>query len=120
MAGGRGDGGREGGGIDGGDAARCGGLAAARQLYLHYVLDLWVRQWRQRHAQGNVIVGRYADDLVAGFEHQADAERFLSALRQRLESFALSLHPDQTRLIEFGRFAAENRERRGLGKPESV
>jgi RNA-directed DNA polymerase len=88
-------------------------------IYLHYVLDLWVRQWRHRHAQGNVIVVRYADDLVAGFEHQTDAEWFLAALRQRLESFALSLHPDKTRLIEFGRFAAANRERRGLGKPET-
>ena len=78
--------------------------------------------------QGNVIVVRDcprprfadpADDLVAGFEHQADAERFLAALRERLESFALSLHPDKTRLIEFGRYAAANRERRGLGKPET-
>ena len=88
-------------------------------IYLHYALDLWARQWRHRHAQGNVIVVRYADDLVAGFEHQADGERFLSALRQRLESFALSLHPDKTRLIEFGRHAAANRERCGLGKPET-
>jgi len=100
-------------------------------IYLHYVLDLWARQWRHRHAQGNVIVVRgacpragrrpdpWADDLVAGFEYQADAVRFLSALRERLESFALSLHPDKTRLIEFGRFAAANRERRGLGKPET-
>ena len=87
-------------------------------IYLHYVLDLWVQQWRHRHAQGNVIVVRYADDLVAGFEHQADAVRFLAALRQRMESFALGLHPDKTRLIEFGRHAA-NRERRGLGKPET-
>src|ERR1700730_14172952 len=77
-------------------------------IYLHYVLDLWLRQWRHCDAQGNVIVVRYADDLVAGFEHQADGERFLSALRQRLESFALSLHPDKTRLIEFGRHAAAN------------
>jgi RNA-directed DNA polymerase len=100
-------------------------------IYLHYVLDLWVRQWRHRHAQGNVIIVRGAcpraarradpgaDDLVAGFEHQTDAERFLTALRERLESFALSLHPDKTRLIEFGRHAAANRERRGLGKPET-
>ena len=88
-------------------------------IYLHYALDLWARQWRHRHAQGNVIVVRYADDLVAGFEHQADGERFLSALRQRLESFALSLHPDKTRLIEFGRQAAANREQGGLGKPET-
>jgi len=88
-------------------------------IYLHYVLDLWARQWRHRHAQGNIIIVRYADDLVAGFEHRTDAERFLAALRERLESFALSLHPDKTRLIEFGRHAAANRERRGLGKPET-
>ena len=88
-------------------------------IYLHYVLDLWARQWRHRHAQGNVIIVRYADDLVAGFEHRTDAARFLSDLQQRLESFALSLHPDKTRLIEFGRHAAANRERRGLGKPET-
>jgi RNA-directed DNA polymerase len=88
-------------------------------INLHYVLDLWARQWRHRHAPGNVIVVRYADDLVAGFEHQADAERFLADLRQRLASFALSLHPDKTRLIEFGRFAAANRAKRGLGKPET-
>jgi RNA-directed DNA polymerase len=88
-------------------------------IYLHYVLDLWVRQWRHRHAQGNVIVVRYADDLVAGFEYQTDAVRFLAALRERLESFALSLHPDKTRLIEFGRHAAANCAQRGLGKPET-
>jgi RNA-directed DNA polymerase len=88
-------------------------------ISLHYVLDLWLRQWRHCDAQGNVIVVRYADDLVAGFEHQADGERFLSALRQRLESFALSLQPDKTRLIAFGRHAAANRERRGLGRPET-
>jgi RNA-directed DNA polymerase len=100
-------------------------------IYLHYALDLWARQWRHRHARGNVVVVRGAcpraarsadpgaDDLVAGFQYQADATRFLTDLRQRLESFALSLHPDKTRLIEFGRFAAANRERRGLCKPET-
>jgi group II intron reverse transcriptase/maturase len=88
-------------------------------IYLYYVFDLWARQWRHRHARGNVIVVRYADDLVAGFEHRTDAERFQADLRQRLESFALSLHPDKTRLLEFGRFAAANRARRGLGKPET-
>ena len=88
-------------------------------IYLHYALDLWARQWRHRHARGNLVVVRYADDLVAGFQYQADATRFLTDLRERLESFALSLHPDKTRLIEFGRFAAANRERRGLGKPET-
>jgi hypothetical protein len=88
-------------------------------ICLHYVLDLWARQWRHRHAQGNVIMVRYADDLVAGFEYRTDAERFLAALRERLESFALSLHPDKTRLIEFGCHAAANRARRGLGKLET-
>jgi RNA-directed DNA polymerase len=85
-------------------------------VYLHYVIDLWVAQWRKREAKGDMIVVRYADDLVFGFEHEADARRFLDAMRARLREFALSLHPDKTRLIEFGRFAAANRERRGLGK----
>ena len=88
-------------------------------IYLHYVFDLWVVRWRQRHAQGNVIIVRYADDIVVGFAHKADAERFLAEMRDRLRQFALTLHPDKTRLIEFGRFAAEDRRRRGLGKPES-
>jgi len=88
-------------------------------VYLHYVFDLWAERWRQHHAHGNVIFVRYADDIVAGFEHEVDAQRFHAALQQRMEKFALSLHPDKTRLIEFGRFAAENRARRGLGKPET-
>ena len=88
-------------------------------LYLHYVFDLWAQRWRHHHAQGNVIFVRYADDIVAGFEHKADAQRFHADLQQRLEKFALSLHPDKTRLIEFGRAAAQNRARRGLGKPET-
>jgi len=88
-------------------------------VYLHYVIDLWVAQWRKREVEGDMIVVRYADDLVFGFEHEADARRFLDAMRARLKEFALSLHPDKTRLIEFGRFAAANRERRGLGKPET-
>ena len=88
-------------------------------IYLHYVFDLWAHQWRQRHAQGNVILVRYADDIVAGFAHQADAERFVAAMGERLRQFALTLHPDKTRLLEFGRLAAERRIRRGLGKPES-
>ena len=88
-------------------------------IYLHYVFDLWANQWRQRHAQGDVIVVRYADDIVAGFEHQADAERFLTDMRARLAAFALTLHPGKTRLIEFGRHAAKNRTARGLGKPET-
>src|SRR5712692_1971142 len=88
-------------------------------VYLHYVFDLWAQRWRQHHAHGSVIFVRYADDIVCGFEHEADAQRFQAALHERMEKFALSLHPDKTRLIEFGRFAAENRARRGLGKPET-
>jgi len=88
-------------------------------IYLHYVFDLWANQWRTRHAQGNVIIVRYADDIVVGFEHEAEAQRFLAELRERMALFALSLHPEKTRLIEFGRHAASDRERRGQGKPES-
>ena len=88
-------------------------------IYLHYVLDLWVERWRRREATGDMIIVRYADDLVAGFEHEADARRFLDEMRARFEEFSLSLHPDKTRLIEFGRHAAANREQRGLGKPET-
>src|ERR1700737_1889333 len=88
-------------------------------IYLHYVFDLWADRWRRHHAQGNIILVRYADDIVAGFEHQADAERFQAELRDRLAQFALTLHPDKTRLIQFGRRAAEERERAGLGKPET-
>ena len=88
-------------------------------IYLHYTFDLWADQWRRHHARGNVVFVRYADDTVAGFEYETDAKRFLADLRERLEKFALSLHPDKTRLIEFGRFAAERRARRGLGKPET-
>lgn len=88
-------------------------------VFLHYVLDLWVVQWRTRNATGDMIVVRYADDFVLGFQHQADAQRFQEALRERLRKFGLELHPDKTRLIEFGRFAAERRQRRGEGKPET-
>ena len=88
-------------------------------IYLHYVYDLWAHQWRQRHATGDVIFVRYADDTVVGFEKRSDAERFLTDLRQRLAAFALQLHPEKTRLIEFGRYAAGNRSRRGDGKPET-
>jgi RNA-directed DNA polymerase len=84
-------------------------------IYLHYVFDLWAHQWRQRHAQGNVVIVRYADDIVVGVDKAADARRFLQAMRSRLEQFALTLHPEKTRLIEFGRFAAANREKRGQG-----
>jgi len=88
-------------------------------IYMHYVFDLWVHRWRRREAQGDVIIVRYADDFVVGFEYESDARRFWDALRARLEEFALSLHPDKTRLIEFGRFAADRRKQRGLGKPET-
>jgi RNA-directed DNA polymerase len=88
-------------------------------VYLHYVFDLWVEAWRRKIAEGDVIVVRYADDLVVGFEHQAEAERFLKEFRERLAKFGLELHPEKTRLIEFGRFARSNRRRRGEGEPES-
>ena len=88
-------------------------------LYLHYVLDLWVEAWRKKQARGDVIIVRYADDAVLGFEHREDAEQFLEQLRERLAKFGLELHPEKTRLIEFGRFAAERRKRRGEGKPET-
>ena len=88
-------------------------------IYLHYVFDLWANRWRKTEAQGNVIILRYADDLVVGFQYEADARRFWEALRQRFEEFSLALHPDKTRLLEFGRFAAANRQKKGLGKPET-
>jgi RNA-directed DNA polymerase len=88
-------------------------------VYLHYVYDLWAQQWRNRHATGDMIVVRYADDAIVGFQHQQDAERFLSDLRERLARFALDLHPEKTRLIEFGRTAARDRARRGEGRPET-
>ena len=88
-------------------------------IYLHYVLDLWAERWRRQEAAGDMIIVRYADDLVVGFEHEADAHRFLAAMRMRFAEFALSLHPDKTRLIEFGRRAVADRAQRGLGKPET-
>jgi len=88
-------------------------------VYLHYVLDLWAKWWRSRYAHGDVIIVRFADDFVVGFEHQEDAQRFLADLRERFAKFALELHPEKTRLIEFGRHAAERRRARGLGKPET-
>jgi group II intron reverse transcriptase/maturase len=88
-------------------------------IYLHYVLDLWVKQWRKRNARGDVIIVRYADDFVMGFQHRSDAERFLRELTARMEKFGLALHPEKTRLIEFGRFAEQNRTRRNQGKPET-
>src|ERR1700688_4617441 len=88
-------------------------------VYLHYVFDLWVEVWRKKVAKGDVIVVRYADDLVVGFQHRTDAERFLQEFRERLAQFGLELHADKTRLIEFGRFAARDRKYRGEGKPET-
>ncbi len=88
-------------------------------VYLHYVFDLWVQQWRKRHARGDMIVVRFADDSVLGFEYEADAKRFLTDMHKRSEAFSLSLHPDKTRLIRFGRYAALNRRERGLSKPET-
>ena len=88
-------------------------------VYLHYVLDLWVHWWRHRHGHGDVIIVRWADDFIVGFEDQQDAQRFLVELRERLAKFGLELHPDKTRLIEFGRHAVERRRARGLGKPET-
>ena len=88
-------------------------------IYLHYAFDLWAQEWRRRHASGDVVLVRFADDIVCGFQQRSDAERFLAEFRARLAKFGLELHPDKTRLIEFGRFAVETRRRRGEGKPES-
>ena len=88
-------------------------------VYLHYLFDLWADVWRRKVAKGDVIIVRYADDLVLGFQHRADAERFLGEFRERLAKFGLELHPDKTRLIEFGRYAARDRKQRGEGKPET-
>jgi group II intron reverse transcriptase/maturase len=88
-------------------------------VYLHYVFDLWVQQWRRKRARGEMTVVRYADDIVVGFQERTDAERFWHELSERFAQFGLELHPDKTRLIEFGRYAAERRQRRGQGKPET-
>jgi len=88
-------------------------------VYLHYVFDLWAERWRRREATGDMILVRFADDTIVGFEHETDAHRFRDAMRARLQAFSLSLHPEKTRLIEFGRHAAVRRARRGLGKPET-
>ncbi|MGH9364129.1 MAG: group II intron reverse transcriptase/maturase [Thermoanaerobaculia bacterium] len=88
-------------------------------IYLHYVFDLWVRWWRTTQARGDMIVVRYADDFIVGFQHRSEAERFLAALRERFRKFSLELHPDKTRLLEFGPFAAQNRQRDGRDKPET-
>jgi RNA-directed DNA polymerase len=88
-------------------------------IYLHYVLDLWVDKWRRQEARGDVIIVRYADDLILGFQYKEEAERFHEMLQSRLKRFNLYLNQEKTRLIEFGRFAVSNRKRRGLGKPET-
>lgn len=88
-------------------------------VYLHYVFDLWAQQWRQRHATGDVVIVRYADDAVLGFQHEAEAKRFVEDLRKRFAEFSLSLHPEKTRLIRFGRYAAAQCRERGFGKPET-
>jgi RNA-directed DNA polymerase len=88
-------------------------------IYLHYVFDLWVQRWRTTQAHGDVVVVRFADDFVVGFQHRAEAERFLAELRERFARFGLTLHPDKTRLLEFGRYANPNRRARGDGKPET-
>ena len=88
-------------------------------VYLHYVFDQWAEQWRRRHARGDMVITRYADDFIAGFQHRADAERFQTALSERFAKFRLELKTEKTRLIEFGRVAAESRKRRGLGRPET-
>jgi RNA-directed DNA polymerase len=88
-------------------------------LYLHHVFDLWARGWRKTHAHGDVIVVRYADDFIVGFQYREEAERFLAELRERVAKFGLELHPEKTRLLEFGAYAAEHRQRAGKGKPET-
>jgi group II intron reverse transcriptase/maturase len=88
-------------------------------IYLHYVFDLWAERWRRREATGDMIMVRYADDIVVGFQHESDARRFWDGMRDRLREFSLSLHPDKTRLIEFGRLAAQNCKKSGRSKPET-
>ena len=102
-----------------GHGAGVGDIPLLANVYLYYAFDLWANLWRKREATGEMIIVRYADDIIVGFQHEADARRFWDAMRERLKGFALSLHPDKTRLIEFGRFAAANRKRRGLGKPKT-
>jgi group II intron reverse transcriptase/maturase len=88
-------------------------------IYLHYAFDLWAHQWRQRSGCEHMIIVRYADDIVCGFKHERDAKTFLAEFKERMERFVLSLHPEKTRLVEFGRFAAKDRAKRGAGKPET-
>jgi len=103
------------------DGTPQGGLVSPvlANIYLHYVFDLWAQQWRKREARGAMIIVRYADDFVVGFEHRADAERFQGELSARLGKFKLELHEEKTRLIEFGRHAAQERQQRGERKPET-
>lgn len=88
-------------------------------IYLHYVFDLWTQQWGRRQARGDIVTARYADDFVVGFEHEHEARRFVQELQARMETFGLQLHPDKTRLLRFGRFAAERGQARGLARPET-
>jgi len=104
----------EGGTVQGGSVS-----PLLANLYLHYVFDLWVQRWRMTQAHGDVVVVRFADDFVVGFQHRGEAERFLAELRERFAQFGLTLHPDKTRRLEFGRFADTNRRARGDGKPET-
>jgi RNA-directed DNA polymerase len=108
-------------GSEGAGRKRVSGMAhrAALRPYLHYVFDLWAHDWRKRNARGDVILVRYADDFVAGFERRAEAERFQRDLRERLDRFKLELQTDKTRLLEFGRFACQDRARRGASKPDT-
>jgi hypothetical protein len=94
-------------------------LPLLANIYLHYVLDLWFQQWRRKQARGDVIITRYADDFIVGFQFRSDAVQFLAELRERLRRFALELHPEKTRLILFGRFAVQMRRERGFRKPET-
>jgi RNA-directed DNA polymerase len=88
-------------------------------VYLHYVFDMWAQSWKKKHAEGEMMITRYADDIVMGFQSKRDAERFLAELKERMEKFQLELHPEKTRLLEFGRYAAKDRKSRGEGKPET-
>jgi len=88
-------------------------------VYLHYVFDLWAQAWRRKHAHGDMIVVRFADDIVLGFQVKSDADQFRTELAERMRKFNLELHPEKTRLLEFGPFAIDNRQRRGEGKPET-
>ena len=88
-------------------------------VYLHYVFDLWIQGWQRKVARGEMLVVRFADDIVVGFQEKAEAERFWGELQERMQKFPLELHPEKTRLLEFGRFAAERRQERGEGKPET-